>query len=96
MVLPNLTISGGGLGAGEARPQTPILGRCGGARVPSGCPLHTLLGVGFFEMDSSDPYWPAKCWFAKASNRSGWFNHKKPTPVSLWNGAAGASPATAH
>src|SRR5262249_7936447 len=39
-VLANFTRLGGGLGR-RIRPKPPPLGRCGGARVPSGCPLRT-------------------------------------------------------
>src|SRR5215510_10177751 len=39
-VLANFTLLGGGLGR-RIRPKPPALGRCGGARVPSGCPLRT-------------------------------------------------------
>src|SRR5262249_4872613 len=39
-VLTNFTLLGGGLGR-RIRPKPPALGRCGGARVPSGCPLRT-------------------------------------------------------
>src|SRR5262249_10310912 len=39
-VLANFTLLGGGLGR-RIRPKPQALGRCGGARVPSGCPLRT-------------------------------------------------------